>query len=272
MDLRIKPAALVVFALIATRIASADDDFAKGVDLSILKYTEDHDVQFKIDGKAQDALSIFKSNGCNWVRLRLFVNPPGTDGQVNSLAYTLAEAKRVKQAGMKFCLDIHYSDQWADPGHQIIPADWKNLSHAQLISTVHDYTIKTLQAFDQDHSLPDMVAVGNEVTNGMMWPDAGPMHGETKWPALIDLLRAGISAVRETAASNKIKVMIHIDKGGDKKVCDSFFTHCQTAKLDFDVIGLSYYPFWHGTLDQLSDNLAATSRKFGKDIYVVETA
>jgi len=243
-----------------------------GADLSLLQHLQDHGVQYKEAGQPKDPLLIFKDHGCNWVRLRLFVAPDGTRGQVNTLAYTLKLAKRVKQAGLRLMLDLHYSDHWADPGHQRIPAAWKDLDHGQLVARVAAYTRDTLAAFAQDGCPPDMVAVGNEITNGMMWPAGGPLSDDAKWAALADLLKAGLGGVREGAGGRAPRTMIHIDKGGDKQVGRGFFDQLQRRDVAFDVIGLSYYPFWHGSLAELRENLASLAETYRKDIIVVETA
>lgn len=243
---------------------------ARGADLSLLQTIEDAGVKYKDGGRVQDPLLIFKNHGWNFVRLRLFVAPDGTLGQVNTPAYTLKLAKRVKAAGLKFTLDFHYSDSWADPGHQIIPVAWKDLSHAQLVQRVHDYTRDCLLAFARAGCAPDLVSVGNEVRAGMMWPAGGPLTSEAKWDDFAALLRAGIAAVRETAP--RAAVMIHTDSGGDKAACRWFFDHLQARHVEFDVIGLSYYPFWQGTLADLAGNLASLSATYGKDIFVAETA
>jgi arabinogalactan endo-1,4-beta-galactosidase len=249
--------------------AAADPAFVKGADLSLLQFIEDHGVQYKENGRPRDALAIFKEHGCNYVRLRLFVNPDGTQGQVNTLPYTLALAKRAKGMGFLLLLDFHYSDKWADPGHQIVPAGWKELSHRQLAQRVHDYTRDTLAAFQREGCLPDMVEVGNEVTNGFMWPDGGPLKSDANWDAFTDLLKAGIRAVRESGSS---KVMIHIDAGDKKEISKWFFDNCRKRGVDYDVIGLSYYPFWSGPLDDLKANLDALSANSGKEVMVAETS
>lgn len=247
-------------------------DFMKGADLSMLQHLQDHGVEYRQDGKVRDPLLIFKEHGCNWIRLRLFVAPNGREGQVNTLSYTLRLAKRVKQAGLDFMLDLHYSDQWADPGHQTIPAEWKALSHAQLVERVGAYTRETVAAFHREGCPPGMVAVGNEITNGMLWPDAGPLTSEAKWDHLADLLKAAIRGMREGESGTTSKVMIHLDKGGNREACRWFFDNLQRRDVPFDVIGLSYYPFWHGTLADLKSNLAALGQTYKKDIIVVETA
>jgi len=253
--------------------ALADDtrSFVLGADLSLLNYIEDHGVQYRDAGVAKDALLIFKNHGCNYIRLRLFVNPNGTEGQVNSLPYTVELAKRVKAAGLSFLLDIHYSDGWADPGHQIIPAAWKGQTHAQLVETVYNYTRNTLTTFRQAGCAPDMVEVGNEITNGMIWPDGGPIS-EAKWDDFTDLLKAGIRGVHADDASSPIKIMIHIDRGSDQRVSKSFFDHLTARHVPFDVIGLSYYPFRDGTLGDIKENLDYLAQTYRKDIMIAETS
>jgi arabinogalactan endo-1,4-beta-galactosidase len=262
--------AATLLALTALALTSRAE-FMKGGDLSLLQFIQDHGVEYKETNQVKDPLLIFKDHGFNTVRLRLFVAPNGKAGQVNSLSYTLRLAKRVKDAGLKLMLDFHYSDGWADPAHQIIPAEWKELSHAQLVDRVFAYTRETMAAFARECCTPDMVAVGNEISNGMMWPDGGPLSDAAKWDTLADLLKAGIRGVRASDPKGVVRVMIHIDKGGDKKASRWFYDNLQSRGVSFDVIGLSYYPFWHGTLANLSENLASLSESYKKDIMVVET-
>jgi len=265
---------LCVLALFLGPVALAADNggnypaFVEGADLSMLQYLQDHGVQYRENGQVKDPLAIFKEHGCNYVRLRIFVNPSGLHGQVNTLAYTLALAKRVKQMGFGFLLDFHYSDGWADPGKQYIPAEWKDLTHEQLVERVYTYTKDTLSAFQKEGCMPDMVQVGNEITNGMMWPAGGSLKDVTKWNDFADLLKAGIRGVRD---SGPITVMIHVDRGGSVEVSKWFFEHCQASGVQFDVIGLSFYPFDNGSLDDLAGNLDYLSKTYGKDIMVAET-
>jgi len=262
-------ASMLAMAILARgQDPSGNGYFVKGADLSLLKSLEDKGVQYKDGGEAKDALAIFKAHGCNYVRLRLFVNPDGTRGQVNTLEYTLALAKRVKAMGFRFLLDFHYSDGWADPGKQFIPVAWKDLSHVQLTDRVYSYTKETLAAFQAEGCLPDMVQVGNEINDGMMWPAGGPLSDITKFGAFADLLKSGIRAVREYPS---VKVMVHAANGSDKKKCQWFFDHCEQENVQFDVIGLSYYPFTDGTLHELKESLAILSKNYGKDIMVAET-
>jgi arabinogalactan endo-1,4-beta-galactosidase len=277
--------AAAVAGSLAVLALPARAEFDKGADLSLLQFIQDHGVDYREAGKVRDPLLIFRDHGCNYVRLRLFLAPNGKEGQVNTLSYTLRLAGRVKQGGLKFLLDLHYSDGWADPGHQIMPREWAGLTHAQLEERVYAYTRETLAAFRREGCPPDMVEVGNEITNGMLWPDAGPFWDpakwgdtknpqppdEAKWDRLADLLKAGIRAVRDDDPAAGIRTMIHIDKGGSREGSRWFFDHILGRGVSFDVIGLSYYPFWHGTLSDLRDNLASLSKAYGKDIIVVET-
>ena len=264
--------ALVPFlalVLPAASLRAGEDTPFKGADLSMLKLLEDHGVEYREDRVAKDAISIFKAHGFNYIRLRLFVNPDGTNGQVNTLPYTVALARRVKAAGLRFLLDLHYSDKWADPGHQTTPQQWKELDHSQLVEQVFNYTRETVAACREAGCLPDMVEVGNEITDGMLWPDGGPLS-EAKWDAFADLLKAGIRGVNE-ASSGTAKILIHIDRGSRQDISRSFFDHLTARQVPFDVIGLSYYPYWNGPLDGLRENLDFLVRTYHKDVIVAET-
>ncbi len=252
---------------------TAPSAFAIGADLSLLQTLQDHGVAYREGGAVKDPLLLFKEHGWNYVRLRLFVAPDGTKGQVNTLPYTLALAKRVKQAGLSLLIDFHYSDHWADPGHQSLPAAWKGLSHPELAERVSSYTRDTLEAFRAAGCLPDMVQIGNEITHGMLWPDGGPLGPtDAKWDAFADLIKAGIRGVKEADPQGAIKIMIHIDRGSHESVCRWFFDNLLRRGAQFDIIGLSYYPFFNGSLDTLRANLAALSKAYGKDIIVAETS
>lgn len=268
-----KTSASIFALLIFSAVCRAEDPavFA-GADLSMLQFVEGGGVCYRENGQEKDPLAIFKNHGFNTVRLRLFVNPDGTRGQMNTLPYTLALASRVKKAGFRLLLDFHYSDGWADPGKQTPPAAWKDFSHAQLVQQLHDYTRDTLGEFRNAGCLPDMVQVGNEITNGMCWPDGGGPLNDAKWDAFADLLKAGIRAVREASGSNKIKIVLHIDRGGNRDVSAWFFDHIQSRHVDFDIIGLSFYPFENGSIAGLRDNLAELARTRHKDIIIAETA
>src|SRR6266567_2915868 len=204
--------------LICTAAGLHAADYAIGADLSFLKQNEDRGVAFKDNGEAKPGLQIFKDHGYNWIRLRLFHTPILLP---NSLEYTIALAKSAKALGYKFLLDYHYSDTWADPAKQFLPKAWVGKSHAELVEAVRDYSKQTMVAFREAGVLPDMVQVGNEISNGMLWPD-GKLPAN--WDNLADLVKAGIAGVEAgTGDGPRPRIMIHIDRGGDKVRTKDFF-------------------------------------------------
>ncbi len=268
---------LLVFLLVLgaglVRAAAATDGQVlpiRGADLSLLGFLEARGVQFKDQGHPEDAIAICRQHGLNYIRLRLFLQPDGTAGQVNSLPYTLALAQRVKAAGLHLLLDLHYSDGWADPGHQVTPRAWQGLDHSQLVEKVFAYTRDTLLDFQRAGCRPDMVEVGNEITHGMLWPD-GRNASEAGWDRFADLLKAGIRGVRAADPDGSIKILIHVDRGSHLSVSRWFFDHLTARHVPFDDIGLSYYPFWNGPLPGLEKNLAFLATTYHKDIIIAET-
>jgi arabinogalactan endo-1,4-beta-galactosidase len=241
--------------------------YAIGADLSFLKQAEDNGFAFKEDGQPKPGLQIFKDHGYNWIRLRLFHSPTQLP---NNLPYTIALAKEAKKQGFKFLLDYHYSDTWADPGKQYLPKMWVGKSHKDLVDSVYAYTRYTMIAFREASAFPDMVQVGNEISNGMLWPD-GKLPDN--WDNLAELVQAGINGVFAGCGNlPHPQIMIHIDKGGDRKFTKYFFDKINGYGISYDVIGQSYYPWWHGTLLDLRDCLFETAREFRKEIIVVEAA
>jgi arabinogalactan endo-1,4-beta-galactosidase len=242
-------------------------DYAIGADLSFLRQAEERGTVFKEDGQAKSGLQIFKDHGYNRVRLRLFHTPTRLP---NNLEYTIALAQDAKKLGLKFLLNYHYSDTWADPGKQFIPKAWEGKSHEELVKAVFEYTRDTIAAFREAGVMPDMVQVGNEISNGMLWPD-GKLPNN--WDNLADLLHAGIEGV-EAGRGEAVRplIMIHIDKGGNQKTTKWFFDKWHSYGIDYDVIGQSYYPWWHGSLLDLRANLVFMANEYKKDILLVEVA
>jgi arabinogalactan endo-1,4-beta-galactosidase len=240
---------------------------AIGADISFLPQAEAQGTVFRDNGIAAPGLQILRNHGYGWVRLRLFNHPTTLP---NDLAYTLAEAKAAKAMGYGLLLDFHYSDDWADPAHQITPVAWQKLKHKQLVEAVYNFTRDTITQFREAGVLPDMVQVGNEVTSGILWPD-GKLPDN--WDNFTDLLAAGIRGVADgSGTQRKPKIMIHIDRGGDIEATRWFFSHLLAAHIDFDVIGQSYYPWWQGSLVDLRNNLAFMASTYRKPIIIVETA
>ncbi|MEN6334625.1 MAG: glycosyl hydrolase 53 family protein [Phycisphaerales bacterium] len=242
-------------------------DYAIGADLSFLGQAEQQGTVFKDEGQARPGLQIFKDHGYNWIRLRLFHTP---NRLPNSLEYTIAQAREAKKLGFKFLLDFHYSDTWADPAKQYIPKAWEGKTHEQLVTAVYEYTRDAIEDFVAADATPDMVQIGNEISNGMLWPDGKlPDH----WDNLADLVHAGIEGVKEGCGeAPHPKIMIHIDKGGNQAATKWFFDKWHSYGINYDVIGQSYYPWWHGSLLDLRDNLNFMAKEYKKDIILVEVA
>jgi arabinogalactan endo-1,4-beta-galactosidase len=261
---------VILFALLFAHSAGAQN-YAIGADVSFLAKCEQDGVVFRENGEPVDVLALLRAHHYNWVRLRIFHDPTATPDKLpNDLPYTLALARRAKAMGFRLLLDLHYSDSWADPGKQPMPAAWTKLKHKQLVEQVFAYTRDTIAAFAQQGLMPDMVQVGNEITNGMLWPD-GKLPDN--WDNFADLLKAGISGVEAgRGAGPRPRIMIHIERSGNYDAAVWFFDNLIAHHVRFDVIGLSYYPFWHGNLVTLRGNLHDLALRYHLPIIVVETA
>lgn len=249
-----------------TPAVASDTPYAIGADLSYVRQQEGAGRVFRDSGTAKPALRIFRDHGYAWVRLRLFHTPTVLP---NTLAYTLAMARQAKALGFRFLLDFHYSDTWADPGAQTVPLAWNGLDHARLQDSVYAYTRAVIARFVAEGLAPDMVQIGNEINAGMLWPDGR----SEDFGKLSDLLKAGIRGVDSGSGANPApRIMLHIACGGDTATTRWFVDNALARDIPFDAIGQSYYPMWHGTPADLKRNLSMMARRYGKDIYVVETA
>ena len=185
-------------------------------------------------------------------------------------------ANRIKTLGLKILLDIHYSDTWADPGHQTKPAAWVNLSFQDLKDSVYQYTFNVITALKNQNTLPEIVQIGNEITCGMLWDDGcvcDQFNSPQQWAQLAELINEGIRGVNESLETgDTVKIMIHIDRGGDNNGSQWFFDHLIEQNVNFDIIGLSYYPWWQGTFSDLEFNINDLAQRYGKEIILVETA
>lgn len=240
-----------------------------GADISFLPELEYKGIKFNDNGQEKDALQILINHKINYIRLRIFNNPAADSGYSPKLGFcdlehTKAMAKRVKAAGMKLLLDFHYSDTWADPGKQFKPLAWEGLNFTQLKAAINKYTKEVLLALKNQGTLPDMVQVGNEINHGMIWPEGSSKNMDT----LSQFLKAGIAGVNEVDPS--INIMLHIACGGQNKESRYFLDYMLSHGVTFDIIGQSYYPKWHGTLNSLKDNLTDLAKRYQQDIIVVE--
>jgi beta-galactosidase len=255
----------------ATGPAAAHRPITKmlGADISFLPELENRGVHFSDDKGERDAITILKDHGFNYIRLRIFNDPARDSGYSPGkgfcdLAHTLVMARRVKAAGLRLLLDFHYSDYWADPGKQFKPAAWRGADFSMLMDSVYVFTEKVIAALKEQGTLPDMVQVGNEINHGMIWPDGSIRHPDS----LARLIYAGICGVK--AVDPACPIMLHIALGGQNDESHFFIDNMLSRQVPFDVIGLSYYPRWHGTLSDLKYNVDDLAKQYGKDVIVVE--
>lgn len=244
----------------------------KGMDLSSLLEVERCGGKFYDHGKRGDAMDILKSYGMNLLRLRLWNHPFAEDGTSygaggNDIETTLILAKRAKEKGVGWLLDFHYSDFWTDPGKQTLPKAWKDRNVSELEQAVYDYTSEVLRRCAREELLPRIVAVGNEVSNGLLWPfGKTPNYGN-----MARFISSGIRAVRRYAP--EAEVMIHLDRGGNNELYREWFDrYLENGGEDFEYIGLSYYPFWHGTLSMLKHNMDDIAERYHKKLIVAEVS
>lgn len=247
-------------------------DFYKGMDISFLPQCLDEGMQVRdMDGKPAEPFSLLKKYGVNAIRLRIWNHPENVKESKGycSLDHTLQMARKIAANGMSFLLDFHYSDFWADPAHQKKPKEWEHLSRKQLEDAVYAYTRDTLLALEKQGTLPDMVQIGNEIRSGLLFPE-----GELPdYEGMVRLINAGIRGAREVAGSDRMQIMIHLDQGGRYDWLHRWFEGAfEKGLLDFDVIGLSYYPFWHGTYLDLRDSMNRLAEDYHKPIIIAETA
>lgn len=250
-----------------------------GGDISMLtRYEQEGTVYRDADGKKTDALKLFKKEKWNAMRLRLFVDPDQApdhnkdEGVCQDLDYVMQLGKRIKKAGFRLMLDFHYSDTWADPGKQFIPASWKGASAEALADSVYQYTKRSLVAMKKAGAEPELIQVGNEISFGMLWPVAKTVPTDDKnWEEFIAMLRQGCRACREVCP--KAKIIIHTEKAGKWDFTKDFYDRLEAAELDYDVIGLSYYPMWHDRIPVLHATLYSLAASYpAKEVMIVEAA
>ncbi|MDP4507759.1 glycoside hydrolase family 53 protein [Nonomuraea turcica] len=236
----------------------------RGADISSLAKSEAYGGVYRdARGRRGDAIRILSQAGLNYIRLKVWVNP--ADGY-NTKTQVLSIAKRAKANGMKLLVDFHYSDTWADPGKQFKPAAWEALPFDQLKQALYDHTYDVLDALRRQGTAADMVQVGNEINGGLLWPDGS----NSTWANTAALLNAGYDAVKAVSASTK--VVLHLANGGDNGLYRWWFDNANANGIRYDVIGLSYYAYWHGTLEAFQANINDVATRYGKPVVVVETA
>ena len=271
------------FAQLATQPATQRArPFYRGVDISMLPEIEKAGGIFRdAAGEPADAVKVFRDHGVNLFRVRLFVDPSKDFNKVwgatQDLPMVRALSKRIKDAGGLLMLDLHYSHSWADGMNQAKPKAWEGKSFEELERALHDYTAEVLADLKAAGATPDMVAVGNEIAGGMVFPDgqvldAKPEDAPKQWANFSKLLNAGARAVRAASTpDHKIEVMIHIHGGGRPGLPKSFFGKLMHNPVDFDLIGLSVYPAWGDSLPVFADNMKELAAIYGKPVIAAET-
>lgn len=279
-----------LLALVALCAKAQHGEFVGG-DISLLPaYEQSKTTYLDKDGKAIADLITWLRNDCGWntFRVRLFVNPQqkAADGKTDyavcqNLDYVKALGKRIKDAGAKFMLDIHYSDTWVDAEHIQAPAECKNMTADEKAAWINKYTREVLETLKANGATPDLVQVGNEIMYGFMGIKVAPYDGAsgTDWPNYLKVLKQGCQAVRDICP--EAKIIIHTDRPANQEYNKYYYTKLDNGGVTYDIIGLSYYPFWHGWLtahlDQYNDGLINALQKLKTDfpekkVQIVETA
>jgi arabinogalactan endo-1,4-beta-galactosidase len=245
--------------------------FANGADVGWLPQMEATGYQFyDADGSKKDCLQILKDRGINTIRLRVWVNPSNDKASGHcSPAETVVMAVRAQKMGMRIMINFHYSDSWADPGKQNKPLAWKNHTFAELLNDVYSHTEEVLKALKQAGVTPEWVQIGNEIPGGMLWPEGN----SNNFSQLAQLLNKGYDATK--SVDKNIKVIIHLDEGNNSGKFRWFFDNAKTNNVKYDVIGMSYYPYWiksdyKVSIVDLANNLNDMAARYDKEVMVVE--
>ncbi len=264
---------ILISVFTATRLGADCGSLLKGVDSSMLDQVEDYGGIYTVNGYPEDALSIFSNHEINMVRLKLWNNP--AEGY-NNLYRVLSMARRARDLGLDLFLDFHYSDTWADPAHQTKPAAWSELDFSTLTDSLYQFTYAAINALKAQNTTPAIVQIGNEISCGMLWDDGrvcGPFNTDLQWDLLGTLVDTAIMAVRDCVQpDDSTRICIHFDNGANLPAAEEFFEQLIPRISDFEIIGLSYYPWWHGTPEDVSTAMNGLHELFSKDILIVETA
>lgn len=256
---------------VVTEPISQRGSFSKGADVGWLAQMEATGYQFyDAIGNKKDCLQLLKDRGINTIRLRVWVDP--SDDKINghcSKEETVAMAVRAQNMGMRIMIDFHYSDSWADPGKQTKPLAWKNHTFSELLNDVYLHTEDVLKALKQAGVTPEWVQIGNEIPGGMLWPEGN----SNNFSQLAQLLNKGYDATK--AVDKSIKVIVHLDEGNNSGKFRWFFDNAKANNVKYDVIGMSYYPFWiksdyKENIVDLANNLNDMAARYDKEVMVVE--
>ncbi len=260
-------------------MSMSDKEFKIGFDASSLIELESLGASFyDFDGQKKELFTLLKEHGFNATRIRLWLNPYTEEGEpylggTVDLNKALLLAKRAQELGLSIMLDIHYSDFWVDPGKQTLPKAWQNVqSLDELLIKVKEYTQATLLEFKKHYLNLEYIQIGNEVTNGMLWPfgKLTKNNGDLldNFAALAAILNQGILASKEIYPT--IKTIVHLENSGNTPLYDEFLSRLEKYHVPYDILGFSYYPYWHSTLANLEKTIALIKNKYHKEAMLVE--
>ena len=249
-----------------------------GVDISTYLEAKGYGAKYYSDGQEVDPLILLRNNGVDVIRLRIWNNPYSEDGKpylggTNDIQHTLDLIKATKDYGFKYLIDFHYSDFWVDPNKQFLPKAWRNFTVEEVVEEVYKFTKDCLDKIKQLEVEVPYIQIGNEITNGLLWPlgqivDEGANKLRSNYPNFINILNHGILGAREIYPDSKI--VIHLEKSNDHYVYNELFSQLEKAHVDYDIIGMSYYPYWHGSFKELFDNINKCQEKFHKNVMICE--
>lgn len=253
-------------------IENLPEDFIRGVDISSVLVEENSGVVYYNEaGEEQDIFQTLAENGVNYIRVRVWNDPydengNGYGGGNNDTATAAEIGRRAAQYGMKLCVDFHYSDFWADPSKQMCPKAWEDMAIEEKSEALYQYTRESLQEILEAGADVGMVQIGNEINYGM--------SGETDWTKRRQLLQAGSKAVREVSqeSDRDIRIAVHFTDVSDTEGILQIAQKLQDKEIDYDIFAVSYYPFWHGTMENLTEVLKQISEEYGKEVMVAENS
>ena len=245
-----------------------------GIDVSTYLEELSHGAKYYDGGTVIDPLDAFVHNGVDYMRIRIWNDPKSPDGKPYlagdcDIDNYVRLGRLAKEKGYKLLMDLHYSDFWADPGKQMIPKAWADYGIDEMVDAVYSFTKECLNTAVREGVAPTLIQVGNEITNGILWP-VGKLEIDGKrgnYDNFCRLIGAGCSACREICP--EARIILHLERSNDKAVYQEFYTEMANHGISYDIIGASYYPYWHGTPAELMENLNAC-KHFGKEIMVVE--
>lgn len=260
-------------SLYVEKVDNLPEDFIMGMDASCVPALDASGVKYyDYDGTEKDVYQILAENGINYIRVRVWNDPYDADGNGYGggncdIDNAVEIGKRATAHGMKLLVDFHYSDFWADPAKQMAPKAWKNMNIDEKSEALYQYTKECLEKLVVSGVDIGMVQIGNE-TNGAMCGESSAKLGG--WRKITQLMSAGSKAVREVCPN--ALVAIHFANPEKSSNYESYSKNLDYYGVDYDVFASSYYPFWHGTLDNLSEVLSRVAETYGKKVMVAETS